>query len=179
VACTIYLVRHGQSEANARITLDSVDQPLGTPLSPEGKRQAAWLCEWLQDQEIDAVYASDLIRARETAEIALPHLPPTLITQLREGGAISPGVEETAEEVSARLCAALAEIASNHSGQTILVVCHGFAMRAFLVGIGAGTFETFPTDAIGNVGRVCMRCDGSGFEVETMANYRFGGNPHR
>ncbi len=65
----IYIIRHGESETNreGRWTgwLDAV-------LTEEGREDAALAGEFLSKISFDKVYASDLIRARTTAEIALP-----------------------------------------------------------------------------------------------------------
>ncbi len=60
---TIYLIRHGQSQSNVE---DVFAGHLDTPLSEFGKKQAELLKDYLLTQKIDAVYSSDLIRAKET-----------------------------------------------------------------------------------------------------------------
>jgi probable phosphoglycerate mutase len=71
----IYLIRHGRQNS----TLCNVD----VELSSEGQRQAELLRDRLKNYEIDALYSSNLIRAKQTAEILnqalrLPH-------EIREG----------------------------------------------------------------------------------------------
>jgi broad specificity phosphatase PhoE len=71
----IYLVRHGESEANARaakgedgnaaVMFDAQD---GAPLTEKGKKQAENLAIELRDIHFDAMFSSDLIRAKTTAE---------------------------------------------------------------------------------------------------------------
>ena len=64
---TIYLVRHGESEGNRRqVCLGHTDWDL----SERGYEQAEACAEALREVKIDAVYASDLLRAYNTA---LPH----------------------------------------------------------------------------------------------------------
>jgi len=65
---TIYLFRHGQASFGA----DDYDK-----LSALGERQAAVLGEYLRDQGIvlDAAYSGDLLRQRETAQLALASQP--------------------------------------------------------------------------------------------------------
>jgi broad specificity phosphatase PhoE len=66
------LIRHGESEGNVAATLQGCR--LDTPLSPRGRKQAESLSIRLLQEPIDAVVASPMCRARETAEIvAAPH----------------------------------------------------------------------------------------------------------
>ena len=62
----IILVRHGRQNSKAC----NVD----VPLSLEGRRQAELLGKYLETSSFDVLYSSDLIRARETAEIVNTHL---------------------------------------------------------------------------------------------------------
>ena len=61
---TIYLVRHGESVANTQNRFG-----LDTPLTELGATQASTLATTLADVDFDAVYSSNLLRARQTAEI--------------------------------------------------------------------------------------------------------------
>src|SRR5687768_8889360 len=62
----IYFVRHGENRANVerRMSWRVIDYPLTEP----GPRQAAAVAEWFRARPIEAVYASPLLRARETAD---------------------------------------------------------------------------------------------------------------
>lgn len=62
----LYLVRHGQSYVNLE---DWADGNVDAGLTPLGQRQAAALAAWLPTvlPHIDALYASTMQRARETA----------------------------------------------------------------------------------------------------------------
>jgi probable phosphoglycerate mutase len=59
----LILVRHGLPE---RVELDA--GRADPPLSSIGRRQAERVADWLLDERIDAVYASTMRRAQETAE---------------------------------------------------------------------------------------------------------------
>ncbi|MGH3436951.1 MAG: histidine phosphatase family protein [Sciscionella sp.] len=61
----LYLVRHGQTAANVRMALDSL--PPGPPLNEEGTQQARELAGSLAHDRVDAVYASEALRAQQTA----------------------------------------------------------------------------------------------------------------
>ena len=62
---TLYLVRHGKSEAND----ERIYQRKETPLSKEGREQAYILQKRFEHIPIDILYSSSLKRAQETAEI--------------------------------------------------------------------------------------------------------------
>lgn len=62
----LWLVRHGLTEWN---TQQRYCGHCDIPLSVQGRVQALWLAERLQEEMICAIYTSDLVRARETAEI--------------------------------------------------------------------------------------------------------------
>lgn len=62
----IYLIRHGRQNS----TLCNVD----VELSKEGREQADLVGKRLKTYEIDAVYSSQLLRAKETADIINTHL---------------------------------------------------------------------------------------------------------
>jgi broad specificity phosphatase PhoE len=74
----LYLIRHGRQNS----TLCNVD----VELSQQGRKQAELLRDRLQHYHIDALYSSNLIRAKQTAEIineAL-HLPHEIREEIRE-----------------------------------------------------------------------------------------------
>ena len=61
----ILLIRHGETDWNAERRLQG---HLDIPLNAHGQRQAAALGQALLDEPLDAIIASDLQRARQTAE---------------------------------------------------------------------------------------------------------------
>jgi len=62
----LWLVRHGLTDWNTRQRFCGHHD---IPLSAQGRVQALWLAQQLQKEMISAIYTSDLLRARETAEI--------------------------------------------------------------------------------------------------------------
>lgn len=153
----IYLIRHGESEGNAkRIYLGHTD--LG--LSPLGRRQAERTAEELSDVPFSCIYSSDLKRALETAE---PHArlhslfvkPCERFRELFLGdweGALIDDLEKTEEftigwrenfgnftipggecvaEGAERIFKALSEIGEAHNGETVAVVFHAGVLRSF------------------------------------------------
>ena len=154
----ILLVRHGQSQGNAKnLYLGHTD----LDLSEKGYEQARRTSEFLADIRIDAVYSSDLIRAYNTA---LPHarmrgltvqgesalreiylgdwegLPiEVLHTEYKEQffgewtdnfGISCPPGGESVQAAAERFYARLTEIARAHIGKTVLVAAHAAVIRA-------------------------------------------------
>lgn len=67
----LYLIRHGESEWNRHSRYAGQQD---VPLSPLGKEQARRAAVRLQSEQLDALYASPLQRALETANIIARHL---------------------------------------------------------------------------------------------------------
>ena len=138
---TLLLVRHGETDWNAEGRLQGHTD---RPLSDFGRRQARQLADELADEELEAIYSSDLVRARETAEIAGERLglPVVLDPDLREKDwgnwegltAVERDrvefVGESTEAHQERILCALRRIAERHPGDgSVLVVTHGGSMR--------------------------------------------------
>ena len=80
----LYFVRHGESEANVLKVISN--RGLIHPLTELGRQQAAQLAQSLAAVPIAKIYASPLLRARQTAEIvsAALNLPVEIADALRE-----------------------------------------------------------------------------------------------
>lgn len=63
--CAIYIVRHGETFANLN---KIVSGHFDSPLTAQGEEQAKRLGRQLESVQFDAVFSSDLVRARRTAE---------------------------------------------------------------------------------------------------------------
>lgn len=191
--CTLYLVRHGQTDWNVKgITQGETD----IPLNPEGIKQAHDLRKTLKDIQFDAVFSSDLIRAKRTAEIIaadrkLAVATTNLLIERRYGkqegkdgrllqkfyktwASLSkkeratykpfPGYE-TNEEVVSRLITFLREAAVAYPGKTILIVSHGGIMRAFLNHLSE---EVYLDGAISNAAYIKLESDGIDFFIKEI-----------
>ncbi len=77
----LYVVRHGQSEANVENCYAGW-RPVS--LTALGRQQAQLARKSLENVTFDRVYCSDLQRARETTAIALPGSEPIYTPALRE-----------------------------------------------------------------------------------------------
>jgi broad specificity phosphatase PhoE len=136
----LILVRHGETDWNAEGRLQGHSD---RPLNDYGRRQSAQLAERLADDGISAVYASDLARARETAEIVGTRLgiAVTVDPDLREKNwgsweGLTPEerltvelVGETTAEHRERILRAVERIVERHPGERVLVVTHGGSLR--------------------------------------------------
>ena len=80
----LYLLRHAENRAN--ITKEFSSRKVDYPLTSKGVLQAKQTAQYFLEKEIDAVYASPLKRASQTAEIiaAQLNLPVTVMENLRE-----------------------------------------------------------------------------------------------
>jgi broad specificity phosphatase PhoE len=177
---TLLLVRHGETDWNSeRRWQGHSDQPL----NDVGRAQAHEVAETLVGRSIDAVYASDLSRANETAEIIAARLglPVTTDVRLREvdvgdwSGRLWSEIEasdpeaverlqaglkawqggESYEEMGARVVAAVLELAARHPGRTVLIVSHGGSLRACRAS-AAGVEYHESRDGIGSLGNCAV-----------------------
>jgi broad specificity phosphatase PhoE len=153
------LVRHGQSTWNQE---HRIQGQLDPPLSELGRRQAAVLGARLAAHRFAGLYASDLKRAFETAEVvgAAIHLQPEARTSLREvflgewEGLTTEEIAERYPEAWAswveepdwdvvpsgegqaafdrRVAAAMDDIARLHPQGDVLVVTHGGVIQVAL-----------------------------------------------
>jgi broad specificity phosphatase PhoE len=166
----LILVRHGETDDNARGVFQGQG---GSGLNALGRDQASRLAARLAPHRaaIAAVYASDLLRARETAEIVGRAVgrEPVLDPDLREvflGSWQGLGYKEIAErfpdewaawrngvdfkrgggesysELGARVSASIGRIAAAHPGETAVVVSHGAAIKVFIAMVFGSGLES-------------------------------------
>ena len=164
----LYLVRHGETDWNlAHRIQGSTD----IPLNDTGREQAAITGRLLASREWDAVIASPLSRAYETASIIAGELglgDPEPLADLVErhygeaeglsyeeidarfpGDTVVPG-RESREEVAERVVPALIALAERHPGQSLVVVSHGGVIRAVLNAVE----PIDPSDRFGGYGAI-------------------------
>jgi broad specificity phosphatase PhoE len=154
----LMLVRHGETEWNVQRRYQGQSD---VPLSELGRRQAEMIARRLAKSEIDAVYASDLKRAWETAQaiaekngldvFSEPRLRelkfgilegltfdeaqeryPEMIEAWLEDFNNTPDGAETIDLFNARIVSLLEELKSKHDEQIVLLVGHGGSLSEIL-----------------------------------------------
>lgn len=141
----IFLVRHGETVDNARQIMQGQTQG---ELNEKGREQACQVAERLAGEQIDAVIASDLHRAVQTAEyIAQPHhleVSTTALMRERDWGSFTgrfipdlkgevwPDDIESEETLLLRARAFLLYITTTYPGKRVVAVGHGIMNKAVL-----------------------------------------------
>ncbi len=139
MSTTIYIIRHGETEDNAKRIFQGQTPGM---LSESGKEQAAALQRTLETLHFDSVLCSDLKRCVDTAEIALAYskIPITTTPLLRErdmgnltglsmiNATLNDSVESN-EAVAERGREFLKLIKKEYDNKTILVFSHGFFLK--------------------------------------------------
>lgn len=170
---TLLCIRHAQSTMNAAGLWQGQANP---PLSEEGREQARALGERLAGESLSVLVASDLRRARETAEIAGHHLGiatqvepglreldvgdwsglardeiarrwPEDFARFRAGDLdVRAGGGETRRELRTRVVTALRSLQRSYRGGRIAVVTHLGVIRTLAPGIQIMNAEWFRLD---------------------------------
>ena len=151
-ATRVIAIRHGETAWNAAAR---VQGQLDIELNEVGRRQAQLLANALADAGITALYSSDLLRARQTAQAVAERTGLALVADagLRERGfgifegstyadierlwpdearrlrhrevGFGPEGGETLASFHARSIASATRLAARHPGETIALVAHG------------------------------------------------------
>lgn len=160
---SLWLVRHGQTDWNLE---GRYQGHADIPLNEAGLEQARRLAEKLAGESFDAIYCSDLLRARRTAEFVAERLgmivrPMCLLREINQGewqgrflaevqaefGEPDPAAGEevlherapggeSVAEVAARMKQAADQIAAAHPGERVLLVTHGLALATLVCQAG-------------------------------------------
>ena len=158
-ATRLLLIRHGEVEARYQKKFGGW---LDMNLSPNGRRQAAILADYLRRKTIDAIYASPMKRVQQTvaATLKLNGHEQTILDGLREinfGDWTGLGWQEVEERFKfrshewldqiqsqgvpngesgkvfrQRVAPCLRGIISRHRGQNVAIFCHGGVIRMML-----------------------------------------------
>lgn len=152
---TLWLVRHGQTEWNVE---GRYQGHADVPLNAAGLQQARTLAAELAGHSFDAIYSSDLQRARVTAEIIaaavglrvktdvrlreinqgqwegkiyhdlVNRFPAEMLARRENPYAFRPPDGESAGEVALRVAQVADEIAATYPGGNVVVVSHALAL---------------------------------------------------
>jgi probable phosphoglycerate mutase len=155
VSCEIILVLHAPTNWNLE---GRCQGHVDTPLCEQGREAAIALAQRLSNERIDAIYSSDLRRARETAqELArLKGLHLRTDARLREGRWAYQEVTdefptlpfdvdvEGRDDVRARVIEVMTEIARNHEGGRVVVVSHAGPVKQFIAHVRQLAEDSFP-----------------------------------
>lgn len=174
---SLLAVRHGETAWNRETRIQG---QLDIPLSPLGAAQASRLAQALDGQGVDVIYASDLARARQTAEAVAQQLglEVQLEPRLRERGfGLFEGLTwaeietrwpaeserwrrrdpqfaaqggESLQDFYARAVAAVEVLASRHPGQTVLIVAHGGVLDCLYRAAARQSLQAARTWTLGN-----------------------------
>ncbi len=193
-ACTICLIRHGETEWNRGGRWQG---HLDVPLSAAGRAQAARLACRLAEEgtRFDALYSSDLSRAWETAvavggalgmaPAAAPALReidlgawagktreeiartfPDQWLRMQTNVDIPRGGGETFAAFQQRVLKWMNRAAADHAGGTICAVTHGGCIRAVLLhALGLTWADREKIPAIGNASITVMECGAGGWNI--------------
>lgn len=161
----VFLVRHGATASNRERPYRLQGRGSNLPLDEIGLDQVRRAAEALAAFPLTAVYSSPLLRARMTGEaVAGPHgLTVSILDVLMEAeigrwegltwdqaktqdpalyeqfhahpGTVPYPDGESFQDVQRRVSPAIAELASQHAGQTIAVIGHNVVNRAYLAGL--------------------------------------------
>lgn len=195
---TLLLCRHGQSEWNAQGRVQGQSLEAGG-LTELGRWEAQQLGRRLHSMGVAAIYASDLLRAWQTAQIVsaavrLPVQPdprwreidlgawqgltseevnqrwPTML--IREQDLPRGETGETFAALSQRTLAAIDDLHARHSGQTVAVICHGGNVRAALMAtqVVSSNDEDPRRAPIPNTSVTILRVNGAGLEATSIAD---------
>lgn len=186
---TICLIRHGVTDWNCE---GRNQGHTDIPLNSEGRRQATAMAPLVAAEHWDAIYASPLCRAYETAKAVADLTGHSISTDPRlmerEMGVVEgtthaercarwpgvhwkeiPGVEQD-EALVDRAMSALREIAGRHPGQRVICVAHGGLISAFLHAIAVPGGHT-PRIHQRNTSFVHVTFDGTRFLQQGPSTY--------
>ena len=195
--CTIYLVRHGETDWNKARKLQGWKD---IPLNRIGKEQALKLSDELKDIKFDAIFSSDLLRAKETAEIIAKRRKlivktSELLRERRLGKLEGSKFEkfrdeffsayksnspkeilnfeekydlEKLPEFMQKVIVFIKEVALAYRNKKVLMVTHGGTMRMILVKVGIVTLPNHVRIKIDNTAYIKILTDGDDIYLDEL-----------
>ena len=195
--CQIYLIRHGETDWNARGLLQGQSD---IPLNKEGEKQTIEAAKkHFKKIKFAAIFSSDLVRAKRTAEIIAlekkmavetsvllrerdfgpfegkhwQEVEKELRMSIKEFRMLSDEVAkklgiESDEKIMERFLRFLREVAVAYRGKNVLIVTHGSVMRVFLTKLGYLSKEESRQVFIKNLAFIKVLSDGVDFFVKEV-----------
>ena len=194
----ICFVRHGETDWNIELRMQG---HVDIPLNATGHAQAAALGRrFAHSCEAHAIYSSDLLRARQTAQpiaeaLGLPVVPLAGLRERNfgrcEGLVFAEILERFPEEGLAmkrrdadhvplggesrrqhqeRIRVCITELATRHAAQSLVVVTHGGVLDVVYRIAGGLTIEAPRTYSISNAGVNWVRVEGDRWTIETWGD---------
>jgi len=161
-AARVFVARHGEALYESDLLSDA-----GGWLSPRGRQQAKDLAATLAPERISRVWASDMARAVQTAEIVAGALGVDVV--------VRKGLRESGAEVVQRLATVLDEVAAADRGESVLVVSHGGVMSMALAVLAANLPATHGHERpMPNCGVVALEADADGWACRSWAGVSVG-----
>lgn len=195
----LLVIRHGETAWNTEARIQG---HIDIPLNDKGRWQAERLAQALVDEELHAIYSSDLARARHTAEAVAQaaQLQLNLDNSLRErhfgrfegmtqeevasqwpeearrwrqrDPGYGPEGGETLQAFYDRCLSALTRLAQQHPGQSIAVVAHGGVLDCFYRAANGLELELPRNWQITNASVNRLLFNGEGFSLVGWADNR-------
>lgn len=178
----IGFVRHGVTRWNKEGRAQGSSD---IPLDEEGLEQARSLAERMEIGDWDVVYTSDLLRAKQTAEVLAEKLGTKLYldARLRErsGGLIEGTTEEeriqkwgpdwreldvgfeSDESIISRGLSFMEDISPHHQGQSVLIVSHGAFIKRLLNELMP---DSGMDESLKNTSLTCLNHNGNGWDCD-------------
>ncbi len=191
----LIIIRHGETEWNRLERCQGISD---IPLNDTGREQARRLADSLKTEELSAIFSSDLVRARETAEtIANLHsLSVSFDHNLREmdqgefegleftrirkdySGVLKKWTNdpenlripggETLLEVQNRAWDAFHEIYSKHAGDRVLMVSHNLTIISLLCKFSGKSLSSFREFNVRETSKSIVICKESDYTISLL-----------
>ncbi len=191
MSCLLWITRHGQTDANlARRVQGQGSNPLNATGLEQARELAAYFRQHADRYRVDCIVSSDLMRARQTAEILAEALsvPVTFHPELRarrmgtfenrthaeleaedaqafkrlkhDPAFIPPGGGESTEQLMARMVPFVRDMANRHDGQHVIVLTHHKICQLIIAELAGGEMKPVP-----NARPVGVNCDNGHFSL--------------
>tara|TARA_Y100000310_G_C20671101_1_gene810338 strand:+ start:138 stop:671 length:534 start_codon:yes stop_codon:yes gene_type:complete len=162
----IYLIRHGETDLNIE----------GVPLTKKGKNEAKKVAKELLKYNFEIVYFSDLLRAKQTAEVYLninSKIKSIEDERLREiycvliGGPEKIGTSKNREMNDKKRADEIFEEILN-KGKDVVIFCHGNIIRYYLNKVLKSKENIWDSLTINNCSISIMNWDGENLKIEEI-----------